>query len=647
MRKFDLIFILLVLFSLSACSPQANNDKLEKALILAGDNREELEKVLNHYSQNESDSLKFKAAEFLIENMPGHYSYAGDEIIQYYNKVDSVLSLTLSADDKATVIESITKEYHDLAYNTIEDVKIISAEYLIDNIESSFDRWKEPWASHLNFDEFCEYLLPYKCWELQRLDQWKEVLATKFDESWDNHPFSDEYERSTYHYTLYTVNDMRIELPLTDIQFQHLPFLCASLFTKTSFGSCTDFAILGTAVLRAKGIPAAIDYIPVWGRVNGSGHCFYSILNNDGKNLPLIWGHAEDPGGPISPLFTTPKVYRYTYQANDRITQYYKDAAYTLNLFNVFQKDVTELYLKTSDLNIPVADAKIKDTYAYIAVFNEGKWRIVDFGMIENGVVHFSNMGRGHVYLVFGYNGDKIVPVGQPFILHANGDVKNISADASSKESVELYRKYPKSNDAASLEQKLIGGKIEASNSSDFSICETVYEIGDLSFPDLIDIRVGRPYRYWRFISAPNEYCTIAELQFYGEDSGNVLRGAAIGPAGVLKDSLENVFDGDWLTSYMSKYRYSWVGLDLGKPMYVSKVRCVPRSDDNNIHYGDMYELRIWDNDRWLFGGRKVGEGKSIIMDSVPKNALLWLRNLTRGKEERIFTYEYGAQVWW
>lgn len=50
-----------------------------KALIFAGDNRVELEKVLYHYNQCVADSLKYKAAHFLIRNMPDYYSYYSPE----------------------------------------------------------------------------------------------------------------------------------------------------------------------------------------------------------------------------------------------------------------------------------------------------------------------------------------------------------------------------------------------------------------------------------------------------------------------------------------------------------------------------------------------------------------------------------------
>jgi hypothetical protein len=63
-------YVLITLF-VSGCSFYDSN--LEKALKLAGDNRSELETVLNHYKHNPADSLKYKATCFLIENMPVHF----------------------------------------------------------------------------------------------------------------------------------------------------------------------------------------------------------------------------------------------------------------------------------------------------------------------------------------------------------------------------------------------------------------------------------------------------------------------------------------------------------------------------------------------------------------------------------------------
>ncbi|MGI6863742.1 hypothetical protein ACMY0W_09705, partial [Bacteroides sp. KG69] len=51
---------------LSSCNQEC---EINNVLQMAGENRKELIKVLAHYRQNESDSLKYKAALYLIQNM--------------------------------------------------------------------------------------------------------------------------------------------------------------------------------------------------------------------------------------------------------------------------------------------------------------------------------------------------------------------------------------------------------------------------------------------------------------------------------------------------------------------------------------------------------------------------------------------------
>ena len=82
-------FFYVFLFLFFSC--QSYEEKqLEKVLALSGDNRSELEKVLNHYEENEADSLKLKAAKFLIINMLGHQSYVGNSIEGYYAEAEDM-----------------------------------------------------------------------------------------------------------------------------------------------------------------------------------------------------------------------------------------------------------------------------------------------------------------------------------------------------------------------------------------------------------------------------------------------------------------------------------------------------------------------------------------------------------------------------
>ena len=74
----------------------------------------------------------------------------------------------------------------------------------------------------------------------------------------------------------------------------------------------------------------------------------------------------------------------------------------------------------------------------------------------------------------------------------------------------------------------------------------------------------------------------------------------------------------------------------------------LPINDDNCIRDGEIYELLYWDN-KWISIGKQMGSAKTyqLTYNNVPTNALFLLRNLTKGKEERIFTYENGKQIWW
>jgi hypothetical protein len=56
------------LLSTALCSCR-KTDRLEQALTLTGENRAELEKTLAHYSADPADSLKYRAACFLIERL--------------------------------------------------------------------------------------------------------------------------------------------------------------------------------------------------------------------------------------------------------------------------------------------------------------------------------------------------------------------------------------------------------------------------------------------------------------------------------------------------------------------------------------------------------------------------------------------------
>ena len=97
---------------------------MKYALESAGPNRNELEYVLDYYKD---EPEKYKAALFLIENMPGHYSYLGDAIDDYYtDAIDIMRSSLTPVEQRDSLLKLSDAKYLGLDNTIIQDIKIIS-----------------------------------------------------------------------------------------------------------------------------------------------------------------------------------------------------------------------------------------------------------------------------------------------------------------------------------------------------------------------------------------------------------------------------------------------------------------------------------------------------------------------------------------
>jgi len=647
--KYYLITVLCITFF--SCN---RSNRLDLALEIAGENRVEVEKVLNHYKENSEDSLKYKAACFLIENMPGHYSYKNDRLSEFYLYADSVLRLDIAPLEKKDILELFSLDFQLSSKDIVEDIQIISADYLIRNIESAFENWnKNDWNRHLDFEHFCEFLLPYKAAELQEFDNWRDTLISNFKTVFtDSIPYMGEYRRFAYHPAKVINEKIRESIKPQTQSYNHPKFLNSSTIYKMPYGLCDDYSALSTSILRSQGVPTVIEYLPKWAMATES-HTWHTILNSNGKNLPFIFGIESNPGDVALPSDIYPKVFRYTYARNENLVKYYQESAYHYPGFSIFRKDVTHNYMTTSNLKIPVNNPEDIDKYVYITSFNNHEWVIVDYGMVEKNIASFNNMGREIVYLIKGYDGKKLIPISDPFILHINGHIEYLKPD-NNINSRKIDRKYPKRDIVLEMEKRVIGGKIQASNDKNFKTAETFYIIDSLNFPDVVQLENQKEYRYWRFYGSDKSWCNIAELDFFERDKdvSTPAKGKIIGTLDYYQNDPywkpDNAFDGDWLTFFHYKdMKGGWIGLDLGKPVCIDRFRCVPRSDDNGIHYGDEYELKYWVDNDWKSLGRQKATGKELLFESVPENALYILNNHTRGREERLFTLENDRQIWW
>ena len=109
------------------------------------------------------------------------------------------------------------------------------------------------------------------------------------------------------------------------------------------------------------------------------------------------------------------------------------------------------------------------------------------------------------------------------------------------------------------------------------------------------------------------------------------------------------VFDKDPVTFFDSLPADSaWVGLDLDHPSSVTAIEYLFRCDDNGVREGDRYELFYFSDNGLVSLGERTGFKNGFFdFEDVPANALYLLRNHTRGREERVFTYEEGKQIFY
>lgn len=647
--KYEILCITFCCFFLGGCSRY--DSALERALVLAKDNRSELERVLAFYDK---DSLKLEAAKFLIKNMPGHFSYQGDEIEQYYDAMDSILQIkqSYSTIALADTMENVWRQIATM-YNYTPDIEIIKADYLIENIDDAFHQWENgSWSTHVSFQDFCEFILPYKVIELQPLDKWRSYLKKQFSEGLDKLQYCYWYKNSAIWATHCINSNMKDSLKPNLLAYQRPPIHRLSTKLQMPFGVCNDYVEIAAAVLRSEGVPVAIDFTPQWPSA-ALGHSWNVVLANSGKKIPFS-GVESNPGEPHKLDEKMAKVYRKTYAINPEMEELLKSERSVPNtLKSLFIKDVTNEYMVTDDVEIEVND--IACNYAYLAVFNNKFWIPIAFGSVRNHKAVFKDMGRNVLYLPVGYADNSVIPIGAPFVLTSNGKIKKVVPQREHLQEVTLYRKYPLLPHVQNAAHRIVGGKFQASNSASFEDNVTLHEVQDWGVKGVeISLHMLKEsYRYWRYYQPDGDhYCNIAEIAFIDRASHKPIVGRIIGTNGYYGNDSNNrkeaVFDGDLLTFFDAPIANDgWVGMDFGHPIAVEKIIYSPRGDGNTICIGDRYELFYWNDNCWTSLGNQVASTTSLHFKNVPTNALYLLRNLSGGAEERIFLYKNGEQEFW
>lgn len=599
--KTRFLFLGTLLFVLLSCG----NPEEEAAWRVAEQsptNRTELTRFLEHY-QSAGDKEKYRAACFLVANMPGKYAWTEDGTRKVY------------------------------------DVDVVETDSLIRSLEYSFRlKAESPYLQGYTFRQFCEYVLPYRVAHEPLEYYWKWDCAQRFRTD------STDIVAAARHL------NAQVRLGMSADFYGALQKSYSTLM-REGYGKCDDRSTLVVMALRAAGIPAAFELVPYWGSSNNAHSFAALVLPNDSS---VAFQNADNNSETGLLHRKTPKVYRKRYSRASGAD------AERLTLPELFRpqdlQDVTDKH-RIGFRDVALAESSA-DAPLYLSVFSPNGWVPVAYsgdgtfprmgtGRLPEGIEEAVGLGDGILYLPSRYVEGEMQPASAPVIVSEAG-VRELRPDTTVRRSVTLERKFPLSVRMVGFANYMRHGLFQVANRPDFSDAKTVVRLTGtpLSRMQRVTVVDVAAYRYVRYLR-PRGTFSMAEMRALSPE-GEVLPFTPIACDAIGQTVTPlKVFDADPLTYLEINGGFDlWVGMDLGRRRRIGAIEFAPRNDDNAVSPGDRYELYYWDN-HWVKVGEQQAEDYSLTFTGVPAHALLWLRDVTKGREERPFTYEDGRQVWW
>lgn len=592
-------------------------------------------------------SEELSAWYFLQRNQIGHYCIQSTAI-------DSFTEMAFK--EKVAIKDSVLRDLWDSVKKKDIPVKKwdifnVSSYSLIQNTKVALQVWRSaPWKTEVDFDMFCKYILPYRIADEVFKAGWRDTLYAKF------HPM---IEKETDMKKAFEMVHDTISKSFHQADIG-IPYNLSVLdLNRIQQGSCIQRCIYEASVMRSLGIPVTIDNALEWANYSTSGHAWivlmtkegiYTIARNDSvvrKENPidasefelkkeLEPNHSEYFDEVLKFKKTVSRVIRYTYERSEIDYKDHEADYKTVSRFqNPFYLDVSCEYFRTPNIVINATD-----DYSYLCIFETGKdWTPVCYTRSKNGKAIFHNMGDSVVYIYATFSDGRLVCKGQPF-LFAGGKIKPLIANLSLRQTMRLNRKYPLTTQFLNYWIRVKDGYFTASNDSSFKDSTLLYYVKHTPFfKNDIMLYAHKCYRYFKYATYEGTKHNIAEFQFYSR--GNQLKGTY---SSINVEDVEKAFDGSTFT-YSECRKPSSIIVDFGSPIDIDRIVYYTRNDDNFVSSGDVYELFYYDNG-WHSMGKKTSKGHSLTYEDAPSGCLYVLRNRSRGREERIFTYDKGKQIW-
>lgn len=491
--------------------------ELGHTLKIAGKNKQELLKVYYHYLDSE-DSQKLKAALFLIENMYNKYGYCPAHIEGYYPLLDQLNKQKTDPLLKNKIPETInywlkTNNEFLVSNSWQNDAEIIRADLLIEDIDYAFKVWKEmPWAQSLNFDQFCQWILPYRVLN-EPVSRWRKYYYEKY--AWIRDSVGNECEPQKVTEFLNRILSREFEF---EKKFDAVPMLSAIDMDKYRMGICEHRYIWVISIMRSIGIPVSIDFTPQFTK-RPKSHSWVVVLDTANTIYPINAGDIGDKAVYATKEWPATKVFRNSYRINSTSQNLKQELARYphqsfIDVSNQYNYNQTNISLNSNPhikKNTPI--------YLYCIGYSNP----VDITLFDGKECKWNNLACDAVYLAVYKKNNQLIPISQPFTYYSDDPQLKVEfkPDLQNKETAVLSRKYPPVSGSRLVKyaDAMVGGTFEASNKPDFSDAVQLFTISNApySFKEK-EISTNTLYRYLRFIPKSNHAIHIAEIGFYKEE---------------------------------------------------------------------------------------------------------------------------------
>ncbi len=638
---------------------------LETALKLSGENRQELEYVLDYYA---GDSLKEAAARFLITQMPHHYAIqpsdwsALNQVYFQYEALNVKYNQQKTTAWRSEVDEMWQKAQTRTTFTTsaIMDLQEVKSKFLIQQIDLAFKAWQSNvFTRHESFDYFLQYILPYRISEGVNLDNSREEFYERYG------PF---YNDSTLDFRQVTdsLHAHTRGIVHNDFVATSLPLYRVSDIEWVERALCDHKVWYNYLLTSSLGMGCCIDFVPTWANRGGSHTWNALVLKGEVYPFEPFW---EEDRWKYKELynntstdeswgkFRLPKVYRRSYShssspilLDERI--HFKDIP---QLFlNPFMQDVSHQYFDTVHIHLTLKEGLEQDyRYAYLAVFDGKKgWQPVSYSAISSkGTVTFEGMGKGMLYLPVYFENQTVIPAYAPIEVTSEGEIITYTPSQKTMNvALRSHSPFWPNHLSEQFYQLIRGSYLLGSNS-----CEKDQKFDTLyCFNESISLEENKvsfqPTKTYRYltIETPSDSLGLCDLSFYTyrDSSYHIL--PIVQASTEMKSLVEDedpsmLFDGFDATGckMIGSEGKRRITFDLGSKKNIDRLRYLPYTTINIPPWREI-DFRVWKHDKWQPVYKKQGENQVMYIDQVPENGIYF----TTDKIGRPFTVHRGKIKW-